>query len=105
MVLVPDHPDAADDWIAENVTENDVVITADIPLASRCLKQSARVLTPRGLVYTDDSIGEALASRDLMSHLREVGTMSGGPSRFGDKDRSRFLQRLDEVIQAVRRER
>ena len=103
LVVVEGQFDAADDWIVEHVTENDIVISGDIPLASRCLKKGARVLGPTGRVFTEDNIGEALASREILSHLRELGTMTGGPSPFRKQDRSRFLQRLDATIQAARR--
>ena len=104
LVVVEGQFDAADDWIVEHVTKNDIVVSSDIPLASRCLKKGARVVGPTGRVFTDDNIGEALASRQLLSHLRELGTMAGGPAPFKERDRSRFLQRLDETIQAARRE-
>ena len=103
LVIVNGQFDAADDWIVEHVTENDIVISGDIPLASRCLGKGARVLHPKGREFTEDSIGEALATRDLLSYLRDLGNMTGGPAPFEKRDRSRFLQRLDEVIQAVRR--
>jgi hypothetical protein len=103
LVVVEGQFDAADDWIVEHVRENDIVISADIPLAARCLQKGALVLGPRGLPFTEESIGEALASRELLSHLRELGTITGGPAPFEKRDRSRFLQRLDEAIQAVRR--
>ena len=102
-VVVDGHFNAADDWIAEHASENDIVITGDIPLASRCLEKGARVLAPKGRVFTRDSIGEALASRELLSHLRDLGALTGGPAPFEKRDRSRFLQRLDEMIQAVPR--
>jgi uncharacterized protein YaiI (UPF0178 family) len=102
-VVVDGHLDAADDWIVDHINKNDIVISGDIPLASRCLATGARVLAPAGRVFTRDSIGEALASRELLSHLRDIGTITGGPAPFGKQDRSRFLQRLDETIQAVRR--
>jgi len=105
QVVVPGGLDAADDWIVEHVTENDIVISDDIPLASRSLKKGALVLSPRGRVHTEDSIGDALASRDLLSHLRDLGTMTGGPAPFEKRDRSRFLERLDATIQAVRRKK
>ena len=105
LVVVDGRLDSADDWIAGRVTEKDIVISADIPLASRCLENGARVIGPKGRVFTEDSIGEAMATRDLMSRLREMGTVTGGPSPMGKRDRSRFLQRLDEVIQSVRRSR
>jgi len=101
LVVVKEGFDAADDWIVEHVTENDIVISADIPLASRCLPKGARVLDPRGRVFTEDSIGEALVNRALLSHLRELGNITGGPSPFGNRARSRFLHQLDEVIRAV----
>ena len=102
LVVVSDQFDAADDWIVEYITKNDIVISGDIPLASRCLKKGARVLGPNGRVFTDDSIGDALATRDLMSHLRDIGIMTGGPAPFKKRDRSRFLQSLDGIIQAIR---
>jgi len=102
LVVVSDRFNAADDWIVENITKNDIVISGDIPLASRCLEKGARVLGPWGHVFTEDSIGETLATRDLMSHLRDIGIMTGGPAPFKKLDRSRFLQSLDGIIQAIR---
>lgn len=103
LVLVDGGFNAADDWIAEHVADNDIVVTADIPLASRCLEKGGRVLGPRGDMFTEDSIGDALASRELMSQLRDMGTVTGGPAPFEKRDRSRFLHSLDGIIQAVRR--
>jgi uncharacterized protein YaiI (UPF0178 family) len=94
---------AADDWIAEQAGPGDVVITADIPLAARCLERGARVLGPKGGEYTDDDIGSALAMRELMDTLRQGGEMTGGPAAMTARDRSRFLSKLDEVVNAVRR--
>ena len=105
LVVVEDRFDAADDWIVEQVGANDIVISADIPLASRCLAEGAHVLGPNGRAFDENNIGEALASRELMSQLRDLGTVTGGPPPFTRKDRSRFLQRLDETIQAIRRNR
>ena len=102
LVVVSDRFNAADDWIVEHITKNDIVISGDIPLASRCLEKGARVLGPKGHVFTEDSIGETLATRDLMSHLRDIGIMTGGPATFKKRDRSRFLQSLDGIIQAIR---
>jgi uncharacterized protein YaiI (UPF0178 family) len=96
--------DAADDWIAEQVVPADVVITADIPLASRCLKKGARVLGPSGKPFTDDNIGNALATRELMADLRAYG-VGGGPPPFGPRDRSRFLEALELVVREAKRER
>jgi hypothetical protein len=95
--------DAVDDWIAAQATHNDIVITGDIPLAARCLKKGARVLGPKGRVLTDDNIGEALASRELSTQLRDLGIVSGGPAPFQPRDRSRFLQRLDAAVQSIGR--
>ena len=93
--------DAADDWIAERADADSVVITQDIPLAARALAKGAKALDPRGRVFTDESIGDALATRELMAQLRDMGEMGGGPAPFTDKDRSRFLQSLDTVIQKL----
>ncbi len=101
--VVDDHPDAADDWIVENAVADDILVTADIPLAARCVKNSVSVLSPRGRLFTQESIVESLANQELMSHIRDMGTMTGGPPPFGDRDRSHFLQRLDQTIQAIRR--
>jgi len=95
--------DAADDWIVEHVQPLDIVITADIPLASRCLKKGAHVVGPTGKPFTEDNIGAAVATRDLMSELRDAGEITGGPPPLKKRDRSRFLQQLDEVIQSIRR--
>jgi len=95
--------DVADDWIAEAVEADDIVITADIPLASRCIKAGARALRPTGKPFTEDNIGDALATRNLMEDLRSAGEITGGPPPLQKKDRSRFLQELDKVIQAIRR--
>lgn len=96
--------DAADDWIAEHVQAQDIVVTADVPLASRCLKQGARVLGPTGKAFTNDNIGQAVATRDLLSDLRGAGEITGGPPPLEKRDRSRFLQALDTVIQSIRQE-
>jgi uncharacterized protein YaiI (UPF0178 family) len=104
LVVVPGGFDAADDWIAEQAGPADVVVTADIPLAERALKKGARVLDPRGRVFTEDRIGEAMATRALMEMLRQGGEFTGGPSAFAKTDRSRFLAKLDELLHAVARE-
>jgi uncharacterized protein YaiI (UPF0178 family) len=97
--------DVADDWIVEQVGAGDIVVSEDIILASRCLEKEARALNPRGRVFTPESIGEALATRDLMADLREAGMVTGGPAPFKKKDRSNFLQKLDEIINELRRTR
>jgi hypothetical protein len=94
--------DAADDWIAGRAQAGDVVVTSDIPLAARCLKAGARVLAPSGKPFTGDNIGNALAMRELSADLRAYG-MGGGPPPFGPRDRSRFLQELENAVQAARR--
>jgi uncharacterized protein len=94
---------AADDWIAEQAGPGDVVITADIPLAARCLANGARVLGPKGHPFTENDIGSALAMRELMEGLRQGGAVTGGPAPMTPKDRSRFLSKLDEAVNAVRR--
>ena len=104
LEVVGDGLDAADDWIVEHIQPHDIVITADIPLASRCLKEGARVLGPTGKPFTEDNIGMTVATRDLLSELREAGEITGGPPPINKRDRSRFLQQLDEMIQAIRRE-
>ncbi len=103
MVVVSGRFDAADAWIAERVTENDVAVTSDIPLASLCLAKGARVLDPKGRVFTEESIGDALSNRELMAFLRDSGTITGGPAPFEARDRSRFLQKLDDLVQAIRK--
>ena len=103
LIIVSAEFDAADNYIASCVAASDIVITDDIPLASRCLEQSARVLSTRGKRFSHESIGEALATRELMTELLALGTVTGGPAPFGKRDRSNFLQRLDETIHAARK--
>ena len=95
--------DVADDWIAERSTAADVVVTNDIPLAARCLENGARVVSQKGHPFTEDSIGQALAGRQLAQDLREMGVMSGGPKPMQPKDRSRFLASLDKMLVALMR--
>lgn len=104
LQVVGDGLDAADDWIAKRAQLADVVITADIPLASRCLKRGAHVLSPTGRPLTETNIGDLVATRDLLSDLRGAGAITGGPPPLRKRDRSRFLEQLDEVIQRIRRE-
>jgi hypothetical protein len=103
LIIVHEGFDAADDWIAKHITDTDIAVTADIPLAARCLKKGARVLDPKGRMYSEDSIGDALATREFTAFLRDMGTITGGPPPFEPRDRSRFLQRLDEIIHAIMR--
>jgi uncharacterized protein YaiI (UPF0178 family) len=104
MVLVGDSADAADDWIVEHITAVDVCVTSDIPLASRCLKKGARVVSPTGKHWTEANIGHALAGREIARHLRELGTNTRGPAPLTKGDRSRFLSALDTALQAALRE-
>ena len=103
LEIVGDDPDAADDWIAERIQSDDIVITADIPLAHRCLKNEGHVITPYGRRLTENNIGEAVATRDLMTELRSAGEKTGGPPPLKKSDRSQFLQQLDNVIQSIKR--
>lgn len=95
--------DAADDWIAERVSRGSIVVTADIPLADRCIKAGADVIGPTGKPFTEASIGMALATRDMMEDLRAMGAAGGGPKPFSPRDRSAFLQALDLAVQRLKR--
>jgi uncharacterized protein YaiI (UPF0178 family) len=103
LVVVEQGADAADDWIAAAVARDDIVVTGDIPLAARCLDRGARVLGHTGRPFTEQNVGEALATRHLLAQLRDQGVMGGGPPPFSPKDRSLFLQKLDEMVNAIRR--
>jgi uncharacterized protein YaiI (UPF0178 family) len=103
MITVGEGADIADDWIAEHITAADICVTADIPLASRCLAKSARALSHNGKLWTTDNIGSALAGREIGRHLRELGVATGGPPSFAKSDRSRFLVALDTVVSAALR--
>jgi len=105
LVIVNEGFNAADDWIVEQVRDKDVVVSSDIPLAARCLEKGARVIDPKGRIFSQETIGDALANRELMAYLRDMGDVTGGPAPFEKRDRSRFLQRLDEVIHATLRAR
>lgn len=102
-VTVTEGLDRADDWIAERAGAGDVVVTTDVPLAARCVKAGARVLAPNGRPFTEASIGNDLATRNLMTELRDTGQIRGGGRPFAKEDRSRFLGSLDNAIQAIRR--
>lgn len=103
MKVVSDGFDAADDWIVETSEKGDVVITSDILLAERCVKKQVRALSPKGEEWTEDNIGNAVAHRELMQNLRHMGEMRGGPAPMEKKDRSQFLGKLDQIIQAIKR--
>jgi uncharacterized protein len=102
-VVVEEGPDAADDWIAEHIGATDIAVTADIPLASRCLKKGAQAIGSTGKPFTEASIGMALAMRDLSAHLRETGESKGYNASFTRKDRSRFLEALEMAMQRALR--
>jgi uncharacterized protein YaiI (UPF0178 family) len=103
MITVSEGADIADDWIAERMTAADICITADIPLAGRCLEKGGRAVSPKGHVWTSANIGNALAGREVARHLREIGAMSGGPAPLTKADRSKFLVALDAAVQAALR--
>jgi uncharacterized protein YaiI (UPF0178 family) len=103
LEVVGDGFDEADDWIVDHVQVGDVVITADIPLAGRCITAGAEVLSNSGKRFTDENIGQTLATRDLLAELRGAGEITGGPAPLTQRDRSEFLQKLDVVIQSIRR--
>jgi hypothetical protein len=103
LVVVPEGIDVADDWIADRAGDGDIVITGDIPLAARCLAKGARVIGTTGNPFTDDNVGNALATREILSQLRGAGEPTSGPPPFTNRDRSRFLQALDAAIQSIQR--
>lgn len=105
LVVVEQGLDGADDWIVERAERDDIVVTGDIPLAARCLDKGARVLGHAGKPFTPENVGDSLATRQLLKQLRDQGVMMGGPPPFAPKDRSLFLQQLDQMIQAIRRTR
>jgi len=103
-VVVGAGMDEADHWIAERAQRSDIVVTADVPLANRCVKAGATVIAPNGKPFTEDSIGGALATRNLMDSLRSAGEITGGPKPFAPRDRSAFLGALDQAIVRLNRE-
>ncbi|MGH0030662.1 MAG: YaiI/YqxD family protein [Myxococcota bacterium] len=104
LVVVDQGPDVADDWIVRNVRAGDVVVTADLPLAARCLEAGCRVVGSDGRAFSRDSIGDLLATRELKANLREAGVASGGPPPLSPKARSRFAATLDRLVQESLRE-
>ncbi len=104
LIVVAQGPDVADDWIAERAHRGDIVVTAEIPLAHRCLQNGAEVIGPTGRPFTTSSIGAALAQRGIMEHLRSTGEITGGPKPFAPADRSRFLSELDQAINRSKRQ-
>jgi len=104
-VVVAEGADAADDVIVDRAEPGDVVVTADVPLAARCVAKGARAIDPRGRPFAEANIGMQVAMRDLMKSLRDAGEITGGPAGFTARDRSRFLDGLETLIQAIRRGR
>ena len=102
QILVPKTPDAADNWIADNIKENDIVITSDIPLAGRCLQKKALALRPNGTEFTEDNIGMSLGMRELNNYLREIGEKGDYHASFTKQDRSNFLSSLETLVQRVK---
>ena len=103
LKVVGNEFDAADDWIVDHLQPDDIVVTADVLLASRCVKAGAGVIGTTGKPFTEDNIGQAVGTRDLLSDLRGAGEVTGGPPPLHKRDRSRFLQQLDDMIQSIRR--
>ena len=104
LQIVGEGPDVADDWIVDHAQPCDIVVTSDIPLVHRCLEKGACVIGPTGKPFTKDNIGQSVAMRNLLSDLRDAGEMTGGPPPLKKRDRSRFLQQLDEMIQGIQRQ-
>jgi uncharacterized protein YaiI (UPF0178 family) len=102
-VVVAAGMDEADNWIAARVSRGDIVVTADIPLASRCVKAGAAAIAPNGRAFTEESIGMTLATRNLMDSLRSAGAITGGPKPFAPRDRSNFLSALDQALVRLKR--
>lgn len=103
-IVVAAGMDEADNWIAERAKRGDIVVTADVPLASRCVKAGATVLAPNGKPFSEDSIGMTLATRNLMDSLRSAGAVTGGPKPFAPRDRSNFLAALDTALVRLKRD-
>ena len=103
LVIVNQGADAADDWIADHIGRSDICVTNDILLAGRCLKEGALAIKPNGSTYTNDNIGTALATRKIMEGLREAGEITGGPPPFSKADRSKFLDRMEMIVQEARK--
>ena len=103
-VVVGGGMDEADNWIADRAGRGDVVVTADVPLASRCVKKGATVLAPNGKPFSEDSIGMTLATRNLLDSLRSAGAVTGGPKPFAPRDRSNFLSALDQALVRLKRD-
>ncbi len=102
MKVVEGNFDAADDWIVKHIQKNDIVVSSDIPLVHRCLQKGARALNAYGRLFTEQSIGEIISKRDLLTVLRGSGEITGGPAPFQKEDRSRFLMTMDQIVQDIK---
>jgi uncharacterized protein len=105
MQVVESGFDAADDWIVENIHADDILITSDLLLAQRAIQKKARVIGPKGFEHDEENIGSSLASRELSTHLRDLGNKNTGPSAMSKQDRSQFLGKLDQIIQKIVRKK
>jgi len=103
LVVVPSGPDAADDYIVEHATTGDVVICSDIPLAARLIEKKVAAIDPRGKVFTEQNMGDRLATRNLLSELRDQGQVTGGQAPYSDRDKQQFANALDATLQRLRR--
>ena len=103
LVVVNQGADAADDWIVDHISNSDICVTNDIPLAGRCLKKGAFSIKPNGKSYTNDNIGIALATREIMEKIRESGEITGGPPPFSKADRSKFLDQMEKIVQRAKK--
>ena len=103
LVIVNQGADAADNWIADHIGQGDICVTNDIPLAGRCLKEGALVIKPNGYIYTNDNIGMALATREIMEGIRQTGETIGGPPPFSKADRSNSLNRMEIIVQKAKK--
>ena len=103
MIVASADFDGVDDWIVESIKAEDIVITADILLAQRCIEKKSRVLSPKGVEFDEENIGSMVAGRELMQNLRHMGEKRGGPAPMEKKDRSQFLSKLDQILQSLKK--
>ena len=103
LIVVSQVTDAADRWIIDHIAKTDICVTNDIPLAEQCLKKGALVIRPNGFSFTEDNIGMALATRDIMGHIREIGEFTSGPPPFSKLDRSEFLNSMETIVRFAKK--
>ena len=101
LVIVEKASDAADNWIIDHIGKSDICVTNDIPLAEQCIKKGALVITPHGKTFTQDNVGVALATREIMGQIREIGGATTGPPPFSKKDRSKFLNFMETTVRSA----